>query len=364
MDDRLNVAVKEAFVRLYEQGLIYRGSYIVNWDPRSSRPPSPTSKSRTRNASASSTTSAIRLPDGTGSIVVATTRPETMLGDTAVAVNPNDERYTAIIGKLVALPLSGVDGGPNREIPILADDWAQPEFGTGAVKVTPAHDPNDFAIGQRHALPSLTILDRPRTSLFPARPTTASTASLRAKRSSPTSKPPACSLTSRTTTSPSHSRSAPAPSSSRASPCSGSSPSTKHRRSGGFSPLNARAQEAGFSPGGVARDSITATAIAAVRDGHIKFTPEMYQKIYMEWMTNIHDWCISRQLWWGHRIPGLALRGLPRHHRCARDSRRLRHLRGCNHHPGNRRARHLVLLRPAALHRLRLAGRCREGLSF
>ena len=99
------------------------------------------------------------LADGSGSIVVATTRPETMLGDVAVAVNPDDERYKALQGKMVRLPLSGVNGGAEREIPILADDWAKPEFGTGAVKVTPAHDPNDFAIGQRHKLPNLMILD-------------------------------------------------------------------------------------------------------------------------------------------------------------------------------------------------------------
>src|SRR6202042_1276662 len=110
------------------------------------------------------------LADGSGSIVVATTRPETMLGDTAVAVNPADERYTALLGKFVRLPLSGVDGGPERQIPIIADDWAKPEFGTGAVKVTPAHDPNDFAIGQRHDLPKLSILDETAHVLLPGSP--------------------------------------------------------------------------------------------------------------------------------------------------------------------------------------------------
>ena len=152
MDDRLSVAVKEAFVLLYEQGLIYRGSYIVNWDPIQQ---TAVSDLEVTHEDRAGKLYHIRYPfaDGTGSIVVATTRPETMLGDTAVAVNPNDARYTAFIGKQVTLPVSGVDGRPNRTIPILADDWAQPEFGTGAVKVTPAHDPNDFAIGQRHASP-------------------------------------------------------------------------------------------------------------------------------------------------------------------------------------------------------------------
>src|ERR1035438_1934267 len=158
MDDRISVAVKEAFVRLYQQGLIYRGAYIVNWDPVQQTAVSDlevTHEGRTGKLYH------IRYPfaDGTGSIVVATTRPETMLGDVAVAVNPNDERYQEFIGKLVTRPLSAAAGHADREIPILADDWAQPEFGTGAVKVTHAHDPNDFAIGQRHALPTVTILD-------------------------------------------------------------------------------------------------------------------------------------------------------------------------------------------------------------
>src|SRR5208283_3683988 len=149
MDDHLNVAVKEAFVRLYEQGLIYRGSYIVNWDPIQQTAVSDlevTSEERIGKLYH------IRYPfsgemgpfNDTNSIVVATTRPETMLGDTAVAVNPKDDRYKHLIGVMLQLPLTG------REIPIIADDWANPEFGTGAVKVTPAHDPNDFAIGQRH----------------------------------------------------------------------------------------------------------------------------------------------------------------------------------------------------------------------
>ena len=152
MDDRLSVAVKEAFVRLYEQGLIYRGAYIVNWCPGCQ---TAISDLEVIHEEQLGKLYEIRYPlaDGSGSIVIATTRPETMLGDTAVAVNPEDPRYTALVGKLLKLPLVG------REIPIIADDWAKPEFGTGAVKVTPAHDPNDFAIGQRHHLPNLNIMD-------------------------------------------------------------------------------------------------------------------------------------------------------------------------------------------------------------
>src|SRR5271169_3383505 len=169
MDDRLSVAVKEAFVRLYEQGLIYRGAYIVNWDPSIQ---TAVSDLEVEHEERLGKLYHIRYPlvDGSGSITVATTRPETMLGDTAVAVNPTDPRYTALIGKKVRVPLTGVDGGPDREIPILADDWAKPEFGTGAVKVTPAHDPNDFAIGQRHNLASPSILDETAHVTLPGSP--------------------------------------------------------------------------------------------------------------------------------------------------------------------------------------------------
>src|SRR5580698_10875520 len=144
MDENLSIAVKEAFVRLYEQGLIYRGKYIVNWDPVQQ---TAVSDLEVTHEERLGKLYHIRypfadgpLPDGTDSIVIATTRPETMLGDVAVAVNPTDARYLALQGKLVRLPLSGVNGQPDRQIPILADDWAKPEFGTGAVKVTPAHD--------------------------------------------------------------------------------------------------------------------------------------------------------------------------------------------------------------------------------
>jgi valyl-tRNA synthetase len=309
MDDHLNVAVKEAFVRLYEQGLIYRGSYIVNWDPIQQ---TAVSDLEVTHEDRVDKLYHIRYPfaDGTGSIVVATTRPETMLGDTAVAVNPADTRYTAFIGKVISLPLSAINGSPNRTIPILADDWAQPEFGTGAVKVTPAHDPNDFAIGQRHALPSLTILDTTAHIDLPGSPyhgldrfvaREKIVADLEAAGLLADIKDHnlAIALSQRTG----------AVIEPRLSLqwflAVNKAPEGAGRTegAGGFSPLNTPAQEGGFSPGGVARDSIAAKAIAAVRDGHIKFTPEMYEKIYMEWMTNIHDWCISRQLWWGHRIP-------------------------------------------------------------
>jgi valyl-tRNA synthetase len=303
MDDHLNVAVKEAFVRLYEQGLIYRGSYIVNWDPIQQ---TAVSDLEVVHEDRLGKLYHIRYPfaDGTGSIVVATTRPETMLGDTAVAVNPTDPRYTAVIGKVISLPLSGVNGAPNRAIPILADDWAQPEFGTGAVKVTPAHDPNDFAIGQRHKLASITILDIEAHIDLPGSPYHGMdrfvarekiVADLEAVGLLVAIKDHnlAIALSQRSG----------AVIEPRLSLQWFLAVNKAPEGAGGFSPLNTPAQEGGFSPGGVARDSIAAKAIAAVRDGHIRFTPEMYSKTYFEWMNNIHDWCISRQLWWGHRIP-------------------------------------------------------------
>jgi valyl-tRNA synthetase len=308
MDDHLNVAVKEAFVRLYEQSLIYRGAYIVNWDPVQQ---TAVSDLEVTHEDRLGKLYHIRypfadgpLPDGTASIVVATTRPETMLGDTAVAVNPTDARYTAFIGKLISLPLSGVNNSPNRQIPILADDWAQPEFGTGAVKVTPAHDPNDFAIGQRHQLASITILDTEAHIDLPGSPyhgldrfiaRERIVADLEAAGLLVAIKDHnlAIALSQRTG----------AVIEPRLSLQWFLAVNKAPEGAGGFSPLNTPAQGGGFSPGGVARDSIAAKAIAAVRDGHIQFTPEMYSKTYFEWMTNIHDWCISRQLWWGHRIP-------------------------------------------------------------
>ena len=362
MDDRLSVAVKEAFVRLYEQGLIYRGAYIVNWDPQIQ---TAVSDLEVAHEERLGKLYHIRYPfaDGTGSIVVATTRPETMLGDTAVAVNPNDERYTAIIGKLVTLPFSGVDGGPTAKFPSSPTTGRSPSSAPAPSRSRPrttpttspsasatrslAHHPRRAAHialpgSPYHGLDRFVAREKIVADLEAAGLLVAikdhNLAIALSQRSGAVIEP-------------------------RLSLQWFLAVNKTPEGAGGFSPLNARAQEAGFSPGGVARDSITATAIAAVRDGHIKFTPEMYQKIYMEWMTNIHDWCISRQLWWGHRIPAwhcAACRAIT----VARETPVACATCGCNHHPGNRRPRHLVLLRPAAIHRLRLAGRCREGLSF
>ena len=276
MDDNLSVAVKEAFIRLYEQGLIYRGAYIVNWDPEIQ---TAVSDLEVVHEERTGKIYHIRyqLADATGSITIATTRPETMLGDVAVAVNPTDPRYTALIGKSLILPLV------NREIPVIADEWANLEFGTGAVKVTPAHDPNDFAIGQRHNLPNLTILDKtahidlegsPYHGLERYAARERIVADLEALGALVEIKDHTNSI-------------------------------ALSQRSGVV--IEPRLSMQWFiavnktpATGG---DTIAAKAIAAVRDQHIRFTPEMYSKTYFEWMNNIHDWCISRQLWWGHRIP-------------------------------------------------------------
>jgi valyl-tRNA synthetase len=282
MDDRLNVAVTEAFVRLWEQGLIYRGAYIVNWDPVLQ---SAVSDLEVESEERIGKLYHVRYPfagamgpfDETNSIVVATTRPETMLGDVAVAVNPNDARYKHLIGVMLQLPLS------KREIPILVDDWANPEFGTGAVKVTPAHDPNDFAIGQRHGLPSLSILDKTAHidlpgSLFHGLDRYEARDAIVAQLES-------LGLLVQVKD---HPMTVPV-----------------SQRSGAI--IEPRLSDQWFlavnKPVSSDKPSIAQTAIEAVKAGHIKFTPAMYEKTYMEWMTNIHDWCISRQLWWGHRIP-------------------------------------------------------------
>jgi valyl-tRNA synthetase len=272
MDDNLSHAVKEAFVRLYEDGLIYRGKYIVNWCPDCG---TAISDLEVKHEDVAGKLYEIRYPVIGGVagkdefITVATTRPETMLGDTAVAVNPTDERYTHLHGKHVLLPLM------NREIPIIADELAQPEFGTGAVKVTPAHDPNDFEAGLRHNLPQIEVIDEhakmnanagPYAGLdrFAARARVVE--DLSAQGFLVGTKDYTIAL-------------------------------GKCDRSGTI--VEPRLSTQWF----VKIAPLAKRAIEVVEKGYIRFTPENYGQIYLNWMHNIHDWCISRQLWWGHRIP-------------------------------------------------------------
>ncbi|HTQ09198.1 MAG TPA: valine--tRNA ligase, partial [Fimbriimonadaceae bacterium] len=286
MDDRLSVAVREAFVRLYHQGLIYRGAYIVNWCPRCQ---TAISDLEVVHQEQKGHLWEIRYPvlgDGgkeTGEYVtVATTRPETMLGDTAVAVHPEDERYLHLHGKKLLLPLM------NREIPIVVDPWVSRDFGTGAVKVTPAHDPNDFALGERHHLSSINVMDDrahinenggPYQGLdrFVARKKIV--ADLEAQGLLAGVKDHINNV----------------------GHCDRCKTVVEPRLSTQwFIPVNKKANDGRDSMAEMARNAVRADSGG---NKPIRFTPENYEKIYLNWMEDIHDWCISRQLWWGHRIP-------------------------------------------------------------
>jgi valyl-tRNA synthetase len=273
MDERLSVAVREAFVRLHEQGLIYRGAYIVNWCPRCQTAISDLEVVYDEHKGH---LWEIRYPvlgdDGgeTGEfLTVATTRPETMLGDVAVAIHPEDERYRHLHGKKLRLPLM------NREIPVILDDWVSREFGTGAVKVTPAHDPNDFAMGQRHNLPSINVMDE--TAHINAEGGVYAGLDRYVAR-----KKIVADLESQ-----------------------GLLAGIKdYTNNVGHCDRCKTVVEPRLSLQWFVKiQPLADRAIAAVKEGHIRITPEMYEKTYLNWMENIHDWCISRQLWWGHRIP-------------------------------------------------------------
>ena len=272
MDDKLSHAVKEVFVRLYEEGLIYRGKYIVNW---CSDCGTAISDLEVKHEDVAGKLYEIRYPVVGGVsgkaefITVATTRPETMLGDTAVAVNPKDERYSHLLGKHVMLPLM------NREIPIIADELAQPEFGTGAVKVTPAHDPNDFLAGLRHNLPQIEVIDEhSRMNANAGRYAGLDRFAARAHVVEDLAEQGFLVGTKDYTIA-----------------------LGKCDRSGTI--VEPRLSTQWF----VKIAPLAQRAIEVVEKGYIRFTPENYGQIYLNWMRNIHDWCISRQLWWGHRIP-------------------------------------------------------------
>jgi valyl-tRNA synthetase len=273
MDDNLSIAVREAFVRLHEQGLIYRGAYIVNWCPSCQ---TAISDLEVVFEEHKGHLWEIRYPvigdDGkdTGEfLTVATTRPETMLGDTAVAIHPEDERYLHMHGKKLRLPLVG------REIPIVLDEWVSREFGTGAVKVTPAHDPNDFALGQRHNLPSISVMDDTAHIYGEGGAYAGLDRYVARKRI-------IADLEEQ-----------------------GLLAGVKdHTNNIGHCDRCKTVVEPRLSTQWFVKiQPLADKAIAAVKEGHIQFTPEMYKKTYLNWMENIYDWCISRQLWWGHRIP-------------------------------------------------------------
>jgi valyl-tRNA synthetase len=268
MDENLSRAVREVFVRLHEEGLIYRGKYIVNWCPRCG---TAISDLEVKHEEVAGKLYEIRYPVvGTKEfITVATTRPETMLGDTAVAVNQKDERYQHLHGRKVLLPLM------NREIPIITDELAQPEFGTGAVKVTPAHDPNDFEAGLRHNLPQIDLLDEQARMNENAGPYAGLDRYAARKRVLEDLGAQGFLVGEKDYT----------------------IALGKCDRCGTV--VEPRLSTQWF----IKIKPLAEKATAAVENGEITIVPDNYRQIYLNWMHNIHDWCISRQLWWGHRIP-------------------------------------------------------------
>ncbi|WP_215191892.1 valine--tRNA ligase [Exiguobacterium sp. s7] len=270
LDEGLSKAVQEVFVRLYEKGLIYRGEYIVNWDPAQKTAVSDIEVIY-QEVEGAFYHMKYPLADGSGHIEIATTRPETMLGDTAVAVNPKDERYAHLVGKTIMLPVM------NREIPIVADDYVDMEFGTGCVKITPAHDPNDFEIGNRHELPRILVMDEggkmnenagkyEGLDRFECRKQLVK--DLEADGTLVKIEP--------------------------------------HTHSVGHSERSGAVIEPYLSKQWfVDMEPLAKAALEA--QGHddtkVNFVPERFEGTYLRWMENIRDWCISRQLWWGHRIP-------------------------------------------------------------
>ena len=268
LDEGCSEAVQEVFIRLYEKGLIYRGSYIVNWCPKCQTTISDIEVEHEDHAGCLWYFQ-YPLKDGGGFVEIATTRPETMLGDVAVAVNPNDERYKDMIGKMLILPIV------EREIPVIADDYVDPGFGTGAVKITPAHDPNDFEIGLRHHLPQVVVIGKDACMTEAAgkyagmeryecrEQIVAELAALGLyhKKEEISHAVGAC-----------------------------------YRCGSVIEPLVSPQWFVKMKP-------LAAPAMEAVKSGDIRFVPERFSKIYLGWLENIRDWCISRQLWWGHRIP-------------------------------------------------------------
>ena len=268
MDEGCSKAVKEVFVSLYEKGLIYKGNRIINWCPHCT---TALSDAEVEYEEQAGHLWYIRYDiEGSGEqIIIATTRPETMLGDSGIAVNPEDERYAHLVGKMAILPLVG------RRIPIFADDYVDKDFGTGCVKVTPCHDPNDFEMGQRHQLEQILMLDNEGKinenggkyqgmDRYEAR--RQMIADLEAE--------------GRLLKTEDHQHNV----------------GTCYRCHTTVEPMTSAQWFVKMAP-------LAEEAIQVVRDGRVRFVPDRFSKTYINWMENVHDWCISRQLWWGHRIP-------------------------------------------------------------
>ncbi len=269
MDEGLSKAVRKVFVTLFNDGLIYRGKYIINWCPRCQ---TALSDEEAEHQDLAGKLYHFRYPfsDGSGHLTVATTRPETMLGDTAVAVNPRDERYTDLIGKTIRLPLV------ERDIPLITDDFVSKEFGTGAVKVTPAHDPNDFQMGLRHEMEPIVVMDETGHMCGPI-PEKYRGIDRFAARKVVVEDMKSAGLLEKI---------------------------EEHNHAVGHCYRCHTVVEPFYSDQWFVRmKPLAEKALKAAYDNQISFHPHRWRKTYIEWMENIRDWCISRQIWWGHRIP-------------------------------------------------------------
>ena len=268
MDEGCSKAVKEVFVNLYDKGLIYRGDRIINWCPHCI---TALSDAEVEYEEQDGNFWHIRYPftDGSGEVIIATTRPETLLGDTAVAVHPEDERYEGLVGKMLVLPLTG------REIPLIADEYVEKDFGTGAVKITPAHDPNDFEVGQRHNLPIIKVLDdEARVNDKGGAYQGLDRYEARDKIVKDLEEQGYLVKIEK------HSHNV----------------GTCYRCGTTVEPITSLQWFVKMKP-------LAEPAVEVVKDGTVKFVPDRFSKTYLGWMENVRDWCISRQLWWGHRIP-------------------------------------------------------------
>ena len=268
MDEGCSKAVKEVFIKYYEEGLIYRGKRIINWCPKCL---TSISDAEVEYEVQAGHFWHLRYPlkDGSGYLELATTRPETLLGDTAVAVNPNDERYKDLVGKTLILPLV------HREIPIVADDYVEMDFGTGVVKITPAHDPNDFEVGLRHNLEVINVMTDD-AKIVDAYPKYAGMDRYEARKAIVEDLKAEGALVEIEDYS--------------------HNVGTCYRCGTTVEPRVSKQWFVKMKP-------LAQPAIDAVKNGKTKFVPERFNKIYFHWLENIKDWCISRQLWWGHQIP-------------------------------------------------------------
>ncbi|SIS63923.1 valine--tRNA ligase [Alicyclobacillus vulcanalis] len=268
MDPGLSRAVREVFVRLYEEGLIYRGNRIINWCPRCR---TALSDIEVEHVEEQGVLYHVRYPleDGSGDLVIATTRPETMFADVAVAVHPDDPRYTAFVGKTIRLPLS------HRSIPVIADAYVERDFGTGCLKITPAHDANDFEVGQRHGLPALVCLDQDGRLTDLAGPFAGLPREEARNRVVEALREQGYLVREEAL-----------------------DHAVGHCERCG-TVVEPYLSEQWF----VKMEPLAKDALARARAGELRFLPERFMKVFEQWLTNVRDWCISRQLWWGHRIP-------------------------------------------------------------